>query len=289
VTIEECTFKYLGGNAVYASGYHRALLLRNNEFSWIGDSAVATWGYTWSADAEMPDGTGIDGSSGQQVSRVPALVRVPGVRACARARVPGVHACLRARARVSMCARERAGLSAVRVRAGVRACIRSACIRSCVYLLVRVRAFVRACAFVLVVRACSSSCACCASECVGTCACVRAYACVTVCSCVRASLFVRVCVVACVHAERACVRACVRLRSRACACVRACVHACVFVAVCVCACVCVCVCVCVELCACAFAHCWLYLCASVRACMPRAYLRARTRVCVRARSLGARG
>jgi class 3 adenylate cyclase len=36
--------RYLDGNAVYASGYHRALTLQNNEFNWIGDSAVATWG-----------------------------------------------------------------------------------------------------------------------------------------------------------------------------------------------------------------------------------------------------
>ena len=53
VTIQGCLFERLDGNAVFLSGYTRGALIQNNEFVWIGDSAMAAWGYT-----EMIDGTG---------------------------------------------------------------------------------------------------------------------------------------------------------------------------------------------------------------------------------------
>ena len=53
VTVQGCLFERLDGNAVFLSGYTRDVLIQDNEFVWIGDSAMAAWGYT-----DMIDGTG---------------------------------------------------------------------------------------------------------------------------------------------------------------------------------------------------------------------------------------
>ena len=44
--INHCSFERLDGNAVMVSGYNRNTTIADNEFSWLGASAAAGWGYT---------------------------------------------------------------------------------------------------------------------------------------------------------------------------------------------------------------------------------------------------
>lgn len=44
--INGCTFERLDGNAIMVSGYNRNTTIADNEFSWLGASAAAGWGYT---------------------------------------------------------------------------------------------------------------------------------------------------------------------------------------------------------------------------------------------------
>ena len=39
-------FTRLDGNAIFTGGYHRGLNITNNEFSFLGASAIASWGWT---------------------------------------------------------------------------------------------------------------------------------------------------------------------------------------------------------------------------------------------------
>jgi hypothetical protein len=52
-TVQQCLFKRVDGNGLFLSGYNRFALVTDNEFVWIGDSAMAAWGYT-----DEHDGTG---------------------------------------------------------------------------------------------------------------------------------------------------------------------------------------------------------------------------------------
>lgn len=61
--IQECLFERLDGNAVMLSGYNRNATLLRNEFVWIGDTAIASWGYTTGSSVE---GMGWDGTDGNQ-------------------------------------------------------------------------------------------------------------------------------------------------------------------------------------------------------------------------------
>ena len=63
VTIENGIFERLDGNAIMVSGYNRNTTIQYNEFVWIGDSAIAQWGYTSGTD--IP-GMGWDGTDGNQ-------------------------------------------------------------------------------------------------------------------------------------------------------------------------------------------------------------------------------
>ena len=63
VTIEHGIFERLDGNAIMVSGYNRNTTIQYNEFVWIGDSAIAQWGYTSGTD--IP-GMGWDGTDGNQ-------------------------------------------------------------------------------------------------------------------------------------------------------------------------------------------------------------------------------
>jgi len=45
VTIENCTFIRLDGNALFLSAFNLNTSIVNNEFVWIGDTAIAAWGY----------------------------------------------------------------------------------------------------------------------------------------------------------------------------------------------------------------------------------------------------
>ena len=46
VTISDCVFKRLDGNALMISGFNRATSVERNHFLWIGDCAMAAWGRT---------------------------------------------------------------------------------------------------------------------------------------------------------------------------------------------------------------------------------------------------
>ncbi len=50
-TLKNNHFRRLDGNAVFLAGYTRYVLIEKNEFSWIGDNAIATWGDTEDYDA----------------------------------------------------------------------------------------------------------------------------------------------------------------------------------------------------------------------------------------------
>lgn len=56
VMIDSCNFRNLDGNGLFLSGYNRYTTIQKNEFAWIGDSAMAAWGYT----------NEIDGTDGNQ-------------------------------------------------------------------------------------------------------------------------------------------------------------------------------------------------------------------------------
>eukprot|EP00475_Leptophrys_vorax_P015850 TRINITY_DN2221_c0_g1_i2.p1 TRINITY_DN2221_c0_g1~~TRINITY_DN2221_c0_g1_i2.p1 ORF type:complete len:721 (-),score=206.27 TRINITY_DN2221_c0_g1_i2:490-2652(-) len=45
-SVSSCTFRRLDGNALFLSGYNRHTLITKNDFSFIGDSAMASWGFT---------------------------------------------------------------------------------------------------------------------------------------------------------------------------------------------------------------------------------------------------
>eukprot|EP01084_Bolivina_argentea_P066972 122073_1 len=65
VTISSNLFTRLDGIGIFLSGYNRYALIDSNEFQWIGDSAMASWGYTRGLEDELPGG-GPDGRSGEQ-------------------------------------------------------------------------------------------------------------------------------------------------------------------------------------------------------------------------------
>ena len=80
VDIRRCLLTRLDGNGIYAGEYNRNLTIRSNEFTFIGESAMASWGST-SVDLSeagskppLPHRIGPDGRSGDQ----PRGVRVVG-------------------------------------------------------------------------------------------------------------------------------------------------------------------------------------------------------------------
>jgi len=44
--VDSCIFERLDGNGIMISGYNRNVTIQKNEFAWIGDTAIASWGYT---------------------------------------------------------------------------------------------------------------------------------------------------------------------------------------------------------------------------------------------------
>lgn len=44
--IDSCIFERMDGNALMLSKYNRNVTISNNEFAWIGDTAMAAWGWT---------------------------------------------------------------------------------------------------------------------------------------------------------------------------------------------------------------------------------------------------
>jgi hypothetical protein len=60
LTVANCTFTRIDANGILLSGWNRGATLAGNDFSWIGDSAMAGWGYTDDHDGtggEQPRGT----------------------------------------------------------------------------------------------------------------------------------------------------------------------------------------------------------------------------------------
>ena len=73
VTVDACLLTRLDGNAIFIGGFNRGLELTNNEFAFIGDSAMAAWGDTSAAlnangTVTVPGGykVGPDGRGGEQ-------------------------------------------------------------------------------------------------------------------------------------------------------------------------------------------------------------------------------
>jgi len=44
--VNNCTFTRMDGNGLMLSRYNRRAIVSNSEFAWIGDTAMAAWGYT---------------------------------------------------------------------------------------------------------------------------------------------------------------------------------------------------------------------------------------------------
>lgn len=61
-TVAGCSFERLDGTGLMLSGYNRHAEVVDNDFSWIGGSAMVAWGRTTGdpTGAEGPDGTGGD-------------------------------------------------------------------------------------------------------------------------------------------------------------------------------------------------------------------------------------
>ena len=60
VSVDSNLFTRLDGNAIFTGGYHRGLVISNNEFSFVGGSAIAAWGWTGTClnakcDKKLPD------------------------------------------------------------------------------------------------------------------------------------------------------------------------------------------------------------------------------------------
>jgi hypothetical protein len=61
-SVTGCSFERLDGTALMVSGYNRDARITDNDFSWIGGSAMVAWGRTTGdpTGADGPDGTGGD-------------------------------------------------------------------------------------------------------------------------------------------------------------------------------------------------------------------------------------
>ena len=66
--VDNCTFVRVDGNGIMLSGFNRNATIQNSHFAWIGNTAMASWGYTHEENSSegLPDGNGIDGTGGDQ-------------------------------------------------------------------------------------------------------------------------------------------------------------------------------------------------------------------------------
>lgn len=55
VVVANNTWRRVDGNALFLSGYNRYTEIYGNEFNYIGDSAMAAWGYTDDHDGTNGD------------------------------------------------------------------------------------------------------------------------------------------------------------------------------------------------------------------------------------------
>ena len=60
--IDSCLFTKLDGNAIMLNGFNLDTVISNNEFLFIGNNAIASWGFTnfWDGlDPQQPVGTSV--------------------------------------------------------------------------------------------------------------------------------------------------------------------------------------------------------------------------------------
>ena len=65
VTIQDCNFSRVDGNAVFLGGRNSYTSIMDSEFSWVGDTAIALWGESEEWDARggnYPNSTLISGN-----------------------------------------------------------------------------------------------------------------------------------------------------------------------------------------------------------------------------------
>ena len=73
VTVRDSNFIRLDGNAVFLSGYNRNAQILDNEFSWLGQNAIASWGRSERYDGtggEQPRGTRIAGNWVHEIGHI---------------------------------------------------------------------------------------------------------------------------------------------------------------------------------------------------------------------------
>ena len=63
--IDQCIFDRLDGNGLMISGYNRRTVVRHSDFSFLGGTAIASWGYTNETDTDP-------GRPGIQLENAPA-------------------------------------------------------------------------------------------------------------------------------------------------------------------------------------------------------------------------
>ena len=61
-TVDSCIFERVDGNAILILGFNRYATVQNSEFAWIGDTAIASWGFTTGVSGLH--GVGWDGTDG---------------------------------------------------------------------------------------------------------------------------------------------------------------------------------------------------------------------------------
>ena len=68
-TIDSCSFERLDGLGVFLSGFHRGAVVQHSEFSFLGETCVALWGYTRGSPVPGmgPDTTGGDQPRGSYI------------------------------------------------------------------------------------------------------------------------------------------------------------------------------------------------------------------------------
>ena len=70
--IDGCLFTHLDSNALFLSGYSRRTVISDNEFCWLGQSAIASWGYlegetNSGLGGDQPRGTIVTGNLGREL------------------------------------------------------------------------------------------------------------------------------------------------------------------------------------------------------------------------------
>eukprot|EP01116_Phalansterium_solitarium_P015500 TRINITY_DN3430_c0_g1_i14.p1 TRINITY_DN3430_c0_g1~~TRINITY_DN3430_c0_g1_i14.p1 ORF type:complete len:713 (-),score=258.61 TRINITY_DN3430_c0_g1_i14:400-2538(-) len=64
--VSGCVFERIDGSAILVSAYNRNATIQYNEFYYIGESCIASWGNTEGGDIRLPEGYGLDGTQGNQ-------------------------------------------------------------------------------------------------------------------------------------------------------------------------------------------------------------------------------